>query len=62
MRRGILKHPLTLVDAIVGQQISVWSWRDLRAVLNRISTSIAEPDLRDDPRFLRLDAVVRQYE
>jgi hypothetical protein len=57
------KYPeasLALVDSVVGQQISVWSWPDLRDVLNRISA--AQPNLRNDPRFLRLDELVRQFE
>jgi hypothetical protein len=51
---------LTLIDSIVGQKISVWSWPDLRGMLTRIST--AQLNLRTDPRFLRLDAVVREHE
>jgi len=51
---------LTLIDSVVGHHISVWSWTDLRDILTRISA--AQPNLRNDPRFLRLDELVRQFE
>ncbi len=51
---------LALVDAVVGDELEAWGWPDLRALLRRISAVSAA--LTDDPRFVRLDALVRQFE
>jgi hypothetical protein len=60
------KYPgatLALIDSFIGDEIEPWGWRDLRQLLVRISAADpAPPALSEDPRFLRLDAVVRRFE
>ncbi|MDQ2777319.1 MAG: hypothetical protein M3Y57_20735 [Acidobacteriota bacterium] len=51
---------LTLLDAIMGDQIERWCWPDLRAILTRLTT--VQPSLSADPRLARLDALLRTFE
>jgi hypothetical protein len=51
---------LTLLDAIVGDDIPQWAWPNLRELLRRIQST--DRALEADPRFVRLDALVRQFE
>ena len=51
---------LSLIDSLIGDQTEPWGMQDLRTLLTRIST--AEPSLTRDPRFIRLDALVRRFE
>lgn len=49
-----------LVDAVIGDQIERWAWPDLRSILDRLSK--VRPDLDGDDRFVRLSAVLHQFE
>jgi hypothetical protein len=51
---------LALVDAVVGDELEAWGWPYLRELLRRISAVSA--GLMEDPRFVRLDALVREFE
>jgi len=51
---------LTLLDAIIGDDIQPWAWPDLRELLRKIQG--ADRALEADPRFVRLNALVRQFD
>jgi hypothetical protein len=53
------KSTLDLLNTTVGDHIEVWDATDLREILRRIGIS---DELGDDPRFRRLDALVRRFE
>jgi hypothetical protein len=54
------EHTLTLINAIVGDQIEQWGWPDLRTILTRLTT--VQPALTGDPRLMRLDALLHRFE
>ena len=51
---------LALIDALISDAGEGWGWPDLRVILNRINA--AQPSLAGDPRFLRLQALLQQFE
>jgi hypothetical protein len=51
---------MTLLDAIIGDDIQPWAWPNLRELLRRIQS--ANRALEADPRFVRLYGLVRQFE
>lgn len=51
---------LALLHAIIGVVIEAWGWQDLKALLDRIV--VADPRLVEDPRAVRLRALLRQFE
>ena len=56
------KYPgdtLKLIDGVLDDE-PAWGWEELRELLGRISATV--PELRDDPRFLRLNALLRRFE
>jgi hypothetical protein len=56
------KYPestLALLDAVIGQDLESWNAQYLRGILARL---VVEPHLADDPRFRRLDVLVRRFE
>ena len=56
-------HPeatLSLLDAIIGDDIQQWSWLNLRELLQKVTT--AARALEADPRFVRLYGLVRRFE
>jgi len=57
------KYPvamLALLDSFIADEIESWAWKDLNALLTKISA--AEPSLNGDPSFMRLHALVQRFE
>jgi len=57
------KYPratLALIDALAGEQIKPWELKDLNGLLTRIAK--AEPELASQPKYKRLDALLRQVD
>jgi hypothetical protein len=54
------EETLTLLDTAVGDILGVWNWPELRELLHRIT--VVQAELSQDPSFVRLDALVKQFE
>jgi hypothetical protein len=57
------KYPravLALIDALIGEQIKLWGLKDLNRLLTRIAK--AEPELANQPKYKRLDALLRSFD